>query len=188
MGGTKPSGDLDLTGKVIGEYRVLSKIAEGGFGCTYKAENVTVGEPVCIKHCHNLDRFDEEILIEEAKIMWNLRHFSVPAIRGMLRTPDKKLAMVMSYIPGPTLVQVVEKLSEKGEKLDPEHVAWITERVLNGYNPAYSELYILRGKIYEKQGDLELARQEFEKAVFYNKNLKSAEESLTPMLSSDPQG
>ena len=59
---------------------------------------------------------------------------------------------------------------------------------MNGYNPAYSELYILRGKIYEKQGDLELARQEFEKAVFYNKNLKSAEESLTPMLSSDPQG
>ena len=121
----------DSTGAVVGEYRILSKIAEGGFGCTYKAEHTTVGEPVCIKHCHNLDRFDEEILIEEAKIMWELRHYSVPAVRGLLKMPDKKLALVMSYIPGPTLARVIEGVTEKGKRLDPEHVAWITERVLN---------------------------------------------------------
>ncbi len=121
----------DMKGEVVGEYRILSTIAEGGFGQTYKAEHVTVGEPVCIKHCHNLDAFDEEILIEEAKIMWDLRHYSVPAVRGLLRKKDKKLALVMSYIPGPTLAQVIEKLSENGDRLDPEHVAWITERILN---------------------------------------------------------
>ena len=121
----------DMSGKVVGEYRILSKIAGGGFGKTYRAELVVVGEPVCVKHCHNLDKFDEEILIEEAKIMWDLRHFSVPAIRGILRMPDKKLALVMSYVPGPTLAQILEKVSDAGKKLDPEHVAWITERVLN---------------------------------------------------------
>src|SRR3989344_5933529 len=121
----------DMGGEVIGEYRILSTIAEGGFGRTYKAEHTTIDEPVCIKHCHNLDAFDEEILIEEAKIMWDLRHYSIPAIRGLLRMPDRKLALVMSYIPGPTLAQVVEKLSESGKRLDPEHVAWIVERVLN---------------------------------------------------------
>lgn len=121
----------DMGGEMVGEYRILSTIAEGGFGRTYKAEHTTVGEPVCIKHCHKLGAFSEEILIEEAKIMWDLRHYSVPAIRGLLRMPDKKLALVMSYIPGPTLAQVVEKLSENGDKLDAEHVAWITERVLN---------------------------------------------------------
>ncbi|KKS38222.1 MAG: hypothetical protein A3G49_02170 [Candidatus Sungbacteria bacterium RIFCSPLOWO2_12_FULL_41_11] len=121
----------DMSGKVVGEYRILAKIAEGGFGKTYKAEHIAVGEPVCIKHCHNLDKLDEAILIEETKIMWDLRHFSIPAIRGILRMPDKKLAMVMSYIPGPTLAQIIEKVSEKNEELDPEHVAWITERVLN---------------------------------------------------------
>ena len=121
----------NIDGEVIGEYRVLSTIAEGGFGKTYKAKHTTIGELVCIKHCHNLDAFDEEILVEEARIMWDLRHYSVPAIRGLLRMPDKKLALVMSYIPGPTLAQVVEKLSEKGDRLDAEHVAWIVERVLN---------------------------------------------------------
>ena len=121
----------NLGGEVVGEYRIVSSIAEGGFGQTYKAEHVVVGEPVCIKHCYNLDSFDEEILIEEAKIMWDLRHYSIPAIRGILRMPDRKLALVMSYIPGPTLAQIVEKLLEKRIQLDPEHVAWITERVLN---------------------------------------------------------
>lgn len=121
----------NMAGQVVGEYRILSTIAEGGFGQTLKAEHMVVGELVCIKHCHNLDSFDEEILVEEAKAMWNLRHYSVPAIRGILRMPDKKLALVMSYIPGPTLAQLIEKLSENGDKLDAEHVAWITERVLN---------------------------------------------------------
>ncbi len=121
----------NVVGKVVGEYRIVAKIAEGGFGQTYRAEHTLTGEPACIKHCHELDKFDEEILIEEAKIMWDLRHYSIPAVRGMLRMPDNKLALVMSYIPGPTLAQVVEKLSETGERLDPEHVAWVTERVLN---------------------------------------------------------
>lgn len=118
-------------GDVVGEYRIISTIAEGGFGQTYRAEHILTEEFACIKHCHNLDSFDEEILIEEAKAMWDLRHFSIPAVRGMLRMPDKKLALVMSYIPGPTLTQIVEKLAEEKEKFDPEHVCWITERVLN---------------------------------------------------------
>lgn len=120
-----------IVGSHVGEYEILSVIAEGGFGITYKAKHKMVDELVCIKHCHNLDKFDEAILIEEAKIMWDLRHYSVPAIREIIQMPDNKLALVMSYIPGPTLAQIIEKLLEKGEKLDPEHVAWITERVLN---------------------------------------------------------
>jgi len=123
----------DMIGRVVGEYRLISVIADGGFGRTYKAEHIVAGEPVCIKHCHNLEKADEEILIEEAKIMWDLRHYSIPAVRGILRMPDRKLALVMSYIPGPTLAKVVERAFELGKKLDPEHVAWITERVLNAF-------------------------------------------------------
>lgn len=121
----------DMGGKVVGEYRILSMIAEGGFGKTYKAEHIGNGKLVCIKHCHRLDKADEEILMEESQNMWDLRHYSIPAVRGILRMPDGKLAFVMSYIPGPTWMQILEKLEENGQRLDPEHVAWITERVLN---------------------------------------------------------
>lgn len=57
----------------------------------------------------------------------------------------------------------------------------ITDRVLNNQNRAFSELYILRGKSYQKQGQNELARAEFEKAVQYNSNLQEAKDLLNSL-------
>lgn len=54
----------------------------------------------------------------------------------------------------------------------------LTDMILNNQNRAYSELYIVRGKIYQKQGNLEAARQEFQNAVYYNSNLKEAQDLL----------
>lgn len=121
--------DLELNGptKNIGPYRVSSVIAEGGFGKTYKAEHEALGVPVCIKHASKVSPQDEQILMEEAKAIWDLRHYGLPNIRDILRLPDGSLALAMSYIPGPTLHQVIEK----NKKLDPEDVCWIVERVLN---------------------------------------------------------
>lgn len=117
----------DLGGKIIGQFRVLEPIAEGGFGKTYKGEHVLVREPVCIKHCSRISADDAEILIEEARAMWDLRHYAFPAVRNLLQLDDGSLALVMSYIKGKTLAQIVEKHGA----LDPEHVAWITQRILN---------------------------------------------------------
>lgn len=117
----------NLEGKVIGQYKILELIAEGGFGSAYKGEHILLKEPVCIKHSHNISPQDEEILIEEAKAIWDLRHYSIPAIRDLLKLDDGSLALVMSYVPGPTLEQIVDKVG----KLDPEHVAWIAERAIN---------------------------------------------------------
>ena len=114
-------------GKVIGEYRVLELIAEGGFGKTYKGEHILTGEPVCIKHCSRISPQDERILIEETKAAWDLRHYSIPAMRNLLKLEDGSLALVMSYIPGLTLEQIIERSG----RLDAEHVAWIAERIFN---------------------------------------------------------
>jgi tetratricopeptide (TPR) repeat protein len=59
-----------------------------------------------------------------------------------------------------------------------EKVFEITDTILNNHNRAYSELYIIRGEIYKEQGNIESARAEFEKAVFYNSALKSAQDAL----------
>ncbi len=122
--------DMDsrqLDGKIIGEYRILDKIAEGGFGITYRGEQILLNEPVCIKHCSEISPLHEQILIEEAKAVWDLRHYSVPAMRNILRLPDGSLALVMSYIPGFTLAEIIEKVG----RLDAEDVCWIAQRVLN---------------------------------------------------------
>lgn len=116
------------TTKVIGDYKLLEKIAEGGFGITYKAIDTTVDGLVCIKHAMNVSSEDEALLLAEAKAMWGLRHFGIPSIKHVLRMPDDSLSLVMDYVPGETLAQIIEKL---GNGLDCEHVAWITARVLN---------------------------------------------------------
>jgi serine/threonine protein kinase len=115
-------------GGVLGNYKILKVIAEGGFGRTYLAEHTVLGTKVCIKHAHRISAEDEALLHEEAKIIWDLRHYGIPNLRDTLKLDDGSVALVMSYIPGPTLAEVLEK-HPKG--LDAEHVAWITERIIN---------------------------------------------------------
>ncbi|MDP3771237.1 MAG: protein kinase [bacterium] len=117
----------DIHGTVIGSYRVLEQIAEGAIGITYRGEHAQTKLPVCIKHCAWLDADANAILEREATLMWDLRHFAIPAIRDIIRLPDGRGALVMSYIPGPTVAQLVEK----HRRLDVMHVTWIAQRVLN---------------------------------------------------------
>jgi serine/threonine protein kinase len=116
-------------GKVvrIGNYRVIDQIAEGGFGVTYRAEHELLKKLVCIKHSSNISAIDKALMIEEAQAVFDLRHWAIPAVRDIIELEDGSLAIVMSYVPGRNLQQIVD---DKGP-LDAEHVCWITERVLN---------------------------------------------------------
>ena len=60
---------------------------------------------------------------------------------------------------------------------DEKVLAW-AERILNDGNPAYVDLYLLRGRIYLKRGQVDLARAEFKQALFYNVNSREAREAL----------
>ena len=117
-----------IEGTVIGDFRVLKPIAEGAFGTTYLGEHVRNHEPVCIKQCSRISPESEAILVNESKAMWDLRHFAIPVIRNLIPLDDGGWVLVMSYIPGPTLQQIIAK----NGRMDPEHVAWIAQRLLNG--------------------------------------------------------
>ncbi|MBI4100297.1 C39 family peptidase [Candidatus Microgenomates bacterium] len=54
----------------------------------------------------------------------------------------------------------------------------IIEKILSNGNRAFAELYQIRGEIYLEQGKKDLARQEFEKAIFYNQNYQAPKKSL----------
>lgn len=118
---------LDMSGKIVGNYRVLEVIAEGGFGRTYRGEHVLLETPVCIKHGHKISPQDEEILMEEAKAIWDLRHYGIPAVRDLLKMDDGSPVLITSYVPGPTLEQIIKKIS----RIEPEDISWITTRTLN---------------------------------------------------------
>lgn len=122
--------DVDV-GKSVGQYKLLDQIAEGGFGRTYRAEHKVVKELVCIKDCSNVTLADTGMLIEECKVLWDLRHYALPAMRDCIQLDDGRVLLVMSYIPGLTLEKTIKQLAGP---MDPEHVMWISERVINALN------------------------------------------------------
>lgn len=132
----------DTEVKVVGPYRLLHPVATGGFGTTFKAEHTEHGGYSCIKRCNKISPVAEEILQQETRSIWDLRHYGLPVMRDLYRLPDDSLALAMSWIEGPTL----EKLVEKHGKLESENVAWIAERIINTLS--YLHFYgVLHGDI-----------------------------------------
>jgi hypothetical protein len=85
---------------------------------------------------------------------------------------------VEHQLPFRTLWYQIEPIKAYFELGNYGRVFQITDKILNNHNRAFSELYLIRGEIYRLQGNLEAARSEFEKAVFYNQNLEVAQQAL----------
>lgn len=80
---------------------------------------------------------------------------------------------VESRLPFRTLWYQIEPIEAYYELGQYDRVFAITDKVLQNQNRAFSELYFIRGKIYQNQGNLEAAKQEFDKAVLYNQNFST---------------
>lgn len=90
---------------------------------------------------------------------------------------------VEGQLPFRTLWYQIEPLLGYYELGRDDKVLELTDRILSNENAAFAELYLLRGKIYEKQKNLELAKQEFEYAILYNRHLEEAQESYNKITS-----
>jgi tetratricopeptide (TPR) repeat protein len=97
---------------------------------------------------------------------------------GDFQSAVSEFEMVEDRLPFRTLWYQIEPIRAYYELGDYQRVFDITNNIFNNQNMAFSELYMIRGEIYKKQGKIETARNEFEKAVFYNQNLKSAQQLL----------
>lgn len=90
---------------------------------------------------------------------------------------------VSTQLPFRTLWYQSEPIMAYYETGNFDKVFEITDEILNGENSAYSELYLVRGNIYKKQGNLDAAKAEYEKAVYYNSNYKEAQIALNALSS-----
>lgn len=80
-----------------------------------------------------------------------------------------------------TLWYQIEPILAYYELGNYSRVIEISDKILNNHNRAFSELYILKGRIYQSRSETRLAEEEFQKAVHYNRNLKSAQEALSSL-------
>lgn len=80
---------------------------------------------------------------------------------------------IESLLPFRTLWYQIEPIEAYFKLGNYERVLALTDKIINNHNRAFSELYILRGLIFEKRGEGDLAKTELDKAVFYNRNLNT---------------
>ncbi len=111
----------------IGPYRVRRQISEGSFGRTFYAEHVQLGVPVCLKQEKTGLPEYMRLFREEARLLWDVRHSSLPTLKDYQELPHDGQIMAMSFIPGEELQTLVET---RGFVAD-EHICWILQRTLD---------------------------------------------------------
>jgi tetratricopeptide (TPR) repeat protein len=97
---------------------------------------------------------------------------------GQYRHSVQQFEMVRNQLPARTLWYQIEPIEAYYALGDYQQVFSISAEILNNGDRAFSQLYILRGNIDRKEGNIQAARAEYENAVYYNKNLKAAQDAL----------
>jgi len=85
---------------------------------------------------------------------------------------------VQSRLPARTLWYQIEPIEAYYKLGRYQKVLALTDAILTSGDRAFSELYILRGRIAQRKGHIQAARAEFQRAVYYNTNMKEARDAL----------
>ncbi len=119
---------MSLLGTVIGDYKILKKIGEGGMGVVYQGVHVRLEQLVAIKDLSPELASNSEMrerFIREAKIQAKLNHPNVVNVHNLLER-DGRLFLVMEFVEGQTLDKIIQ---EKGA-MPPATATRITRQVL----------------------------------------------------------
>jgi WD40 repeat protein len=92
-------------GRVLGTYRLVEKIGEGGMGVVWRATDTTLGRDVAIKVLPDLFAEDPDRLARferEAKVLASLNHPGIATIHGLHRAEGLHF-LAMELVPGTNL-------------------------------------------------------------------------------------
>lgn len=132
----------------------------------------------------NAVKFSQDKLAQNPNDIYTRFNLSVALKNiGQYKKSVEEFEKIESFLPFRTLWYQIDPIEAYFELGNYGRVFAITDKILNNQNRAFSELYILRGKSFQKLGSLDAARIEFEKAVLYNQNLKEARELLSSVPS-----
>lgn len=128
---------------VVGRYELLEEIARGGLATVYVGRLRGDGglkRTVAVKRLHAHFRTDGEIatmFLDEARLALRVRHPNViHAVDVVLH--ESELFIVMEYIPGISLSQLLRVLGEKQRTVPLEIASSILSNVLHGLHAAHT--------------------------------------------------
>ncbi|MEM9827880.1 MAG: serine/threonine-protein kinase [Planctomycetota bacterium] len=118
---------------MIGDYRVLNLIAEGGQGAVYRADHPTLHRQVVIKIAkHQLNADAQAALVAEGRTLATLDHPNLAKVHD-LRFQDGRPYLVMEHIDGRSLANGL-----RSSAYTPEAAAKLVVKIARGIHHAHS--------------------------------------------------
>ncbi len=127
-------------GQLVGEYRIVKKLAEGGMGELYLAERVGPAgfrRTVALKRMRSgADDALTERFLSEARLAARLHHPNIVAVYDLGKLDDGWF-IAMELIAGVSLAELQKRALARGERLPPGLVAAIGEQVCHALAHAH---------------------------------------------------
>jgi serine/threonine protein kinase len=125
-----------VIGRLVGKYKILDQIGEGGMGIVYRAEHVTLGAPAAIKVL--LPQFTKDPVVvdrffNEAKATSAIKHISIVQIYDYGRLPNGQAYIAMELLQGEDLTSLLARF----RVLDPKVAIQITLQMLGALEAAH---------------------------------------------------
>lgn len=124
-----------MIGRVIGQYKIVEKLGEGGMGAVYKGIDTMLDREVAIKALRP-ELASQTAIVErfrsEAVTLAKLNHPNIATLYALFRQGDE-LYMVLEYVRGQSLDQI---LSRRGA-LDADEFIPVFCQILDGINHAH---------------------------------------------------
>jgi serine/threonine-protein kinase len=122
-----------------GRYRLLERIGSGGMAAVYRAQDLKLGRFVAIKMLHESLTSDEGFLLRfqrEAHAAANLTHPNIVTVHD-IGQEDHRHYIVLEYVDGDTLKQVIRDSSGEGGFMPISRVLELTIQVCHGIGYAH---------------------------------------------------
>src|SRR5579863_5822945 len=126
---------VDVLGSRLGRYDIRERLGRGGMATVYKAWDMNLDRWVAVKvlHDHLAEESDFKQRFErEAKLIATLSHPNIVQIYDFdhdERNGEAVYYMVMAFIAGPTLREVMERQHAKGDRLSLADISRVMESV-----------------------------------------------------------
>ena len=137
------SDEDPLLGKTIDKYHIEARLGSGGMANVYRARHQFLDKDYAIKVLHGQIAADSTMarrFQREAKTLGQIKHPNVVSVDNFGATTAGLLYMVMEFVDGPTLAQV---LKSQGP-LAPGRAAEIVRQIATGLQAAHRKGFVHR--------------------------------------------
>lgn len=129
-------------GQQLGGYEIVSHVKSGGMASLYLARRrgaAGFSRPVAVKVVHPELARDPKFVrmfLDEARLAVLIQHPNVVRVEELIEAEGTYL-MVMEYVHGTSLFEVLRRLAKQGRRLSPELAVWIGVQVADGLHAAH---------------------------------------------------